>query len=83
MGGPPTARPTVLQGAALFNAQAMVLGSYLATRESPAFLGAIVNAQIKGEPIDEVLTSATRILARDMERLELDWRRWLEVELGT
>jgi hypothetical protein len=40
---------------------------------------AIVDAQIKGVRINDVLTSATRILARDLERLELDWRRWLEV----
>jgi hypothetical protein len=62
-----------LQGAALFDAQSVVLGRYL-SREGYDFIGTLVNAQILGQPIDDILAKHNFGSA---DQMEADWRRWL------
>jgi hypothetical protein len=62
-----------LQGAALFAAQSSVLGKYL-SREGPDIIGALVDGQMKGQGIDDVL--AKRGLP-SIARMDNDWRMWL------
>jgi len=68
------ARPMpALQGAALFDAESLVLGRYL-SREGPDLIGALADAQILGRPIDDVLTK--RNLGTP-DQMDVEWRRWL------
>jgi hypothetical protein len=68
------ARPTpALQGAALFDAQSIVLGHYL-SRQGYDLIGTLVDTQILGRSVDEVFTK--RNLGTP-DQMEVDWRRWL------
>jgi hypothetical protein len=68
------ARPMpALQGAALFDAQSLVLGHYL-SRQGYDLIGTLVDAQILGRSVDEVF--AKRSLGTP-DQMEVDWRRWL------
>jgi hypothetical protein len=63
-------------GPQLFAAQALVFGRYLTVREGPAFVGALVDAQIQGRNISTVFDSA-QMVPRDLERLDIEFHRWL------
>jgi hypothetical protein len=68
------ARPMpALQAAAVFDVQSLVLGRYL-SREGADLIGALVDAQIVGRPIDDVLTK--RNLGTP-DQMDVEWRRWL------
>ena len=81
-GGPPPrfeepgARMRPLQGGALFTAQSMLFGRYLASREDLGFAERFIDLQLQSRPITDLLSSATK-LPGDMERLEVDWRNWI------
>jgi hypothetical protein len=62
-----------LQAAAVFDVQSLVLGRYL-SREGADLIGALVDAQIVGRPIDDVLTK--RNLGTP-DQMDVEWRRWL------
>jgi hypothetical protein len=68
-----------LQGGALFVAQAMVFGHYLQAREGDRFIGALVDAQMQGQPVASVLASA-RMVPGDVQRLDEEWRHWLDYQ---
>jgi hypothetical protein len=69
------ARPMpALQGAALFDAQSIVLGHYL-SRQGYDLIGTLVDAQILGGSVDDVF--AKRNLGTP-DQMEVDWRRWLQ-----
>jgi hypothetical protein len=77
-GAPGGQRPGggALQGGALFSAEAVALGGYLASREGAPFVGALLDAQMQGRPVASVLSSA-KVLPGDIARLEDQWRHWL------
>ena len=81
MGGGPGAQPRTfpLQGGALFSAQAAVLASYLAHREGGRFVGALLEAQMRGAPVAPVIAGAKAIPAT-LAQLDPEWRRWLAYE---
>ncbi len=62
-----------LQGEALFAAQSIVFGKYLA-REGYDVIGALVDAPAAGKTLDEALTES-RVMP--IEQMEADWRAWL------
>jgi hypothetical protein len=62
-----------LEGGALFEAQSVVFGRYLA-HEGYDLIGALVDAQILGKTVDEVLVTRNSINATQMD---VEWRRWL------
>jgi hypothetical protein len=72
----PATRMRPLQGGALFTAQSMLFGRYLASRENLRFAGAFIDLQIQSRPVSELLSSAMK-LPRDLDRLEADWRAWI------
>jgi uncharacterized membrane protein YgcG len=63
-----------LEGGALFDAEAVVLGRYLVSREGYDFIGALVDAQILGKPVADVLAERRTL---DLTQMETDWHRWL------
>lgn len=73
-GGSPFRRP--LAGNALFAAEALVFGRYLTIKEGPAFVGALVDAQIQSKDIASVFNKAQRIPS-NLERLDIEFHRWL------
>jgi hypothetical protein len=70
-----------LQGGALFEAQSALLARYLVTREGYPFLGALVDAQVRGTPVGDVLRTA-KMIPYDLERVDDEWRRWLADRAG-
>ncbi len=68
-----------LQGGALFSAEAAVLASYLSQREGGRFVGMLVEAQMRGEPIEPVIGGAHAIPST-LAQLDPEWRRWLAYE---
>ncbi len=70
-----------LRGGALFTAESIAFAKYVAMRESPAFVGHILDAQMLGQPWKSALTGAASMPtnARDVEA---DWRHWLEYHGG-
>ena len=70
------AYPGPLSGNALFAAEAVVFGRYLTVREGPAFVGALVDAQIQRKDISTVFATA-RVVPSDLERLDIEFHRWL------
>jgi hypothetical protein len=65
-----------LAGGALFAAQALVFGRYLVVKEGPAFVGALVDAQIQSKSVAELFDNA-QMVPRNLERLDIEFRRWL------
>jgi hypothetical protein len=61
-----------LEGAALFEAQSVVFGRYLA-HEGYDLIGALVDGQIMGKTADDVLTSR----GMSVGQMDTEWRRWL------
>ncbi len=62
-----------LQGGALFDAQSLVFGRYL-SRQGYDLIGALVDAQVLGQPVDSLLAKHNFGSA---DQMEADWRRWL------
>jgi hypothetical protein len=58
----------------LFNAQAIVFGKYLVSRQGYEFIGTLVDAGINGTSIDETLIKHN---APDLTQMDSDFRRWL------
>ncbi len=65
-----------LSGNALFAAEALVFGRYLTVKEGPAFVGALVDAQIKSKDITDVFAKA-QMIPSNLERLDIEFHRWL------
>ncbi len=65
-----------LSGRALFAAEALVFGRYLTVREGPAFVGALIDAQIQSKNVSEVLDKA-QMVPRNIEQLDIEFHRWL------
>jgi hypothetical protein len=66
----------VLTGNALFVAQATVLGKYLTVRQGSPLIGQLVDGQMRGRRITDVL-AAQPSGPKDVEALDIDWRDWL------
>ena len=66
-----------LEGARLFDAQAVTFAAFLADREGRPFVGRVVAAAMTDGAIDSALREAT-VLPRDVESLDRAWRSWLE-----
>ncbi len=66
-----------LRGAALFDAEAEAVGQYLASREGPRIIGAMVDSQIMGKPAVSALAGA-RMLPAQLPALEAQWQKWLD-----
>ncbi len=76
-GGTDGGRPRgPLMGNALFEAQSLVFGRYLVTREGPAFVGALIDAQIQSHDIAKVFDAA-QMVPSNLERLDIEFHRWL------
>ncbi len=67
----------VLRGAALFDAEAQAVGQYLASRESPRIIGAMVDSQVVGKPAVSALAGA-KMLPAQLPALEAQWQKWLD-----
>jgi hypothetical protein len=65
-----------LSGNALFAAEALVFGRYLTIREGPAFVGALIDAQIRSQDIAAVFAKA-QMVPSNLERLDIEFHRWL------
>jgi len=65
-----------LHGGALFSAQALLFARYVLSREGHGMVGALIVAQIMGEPLALPLAGAKSIPHNESD-LERDWRRWL------
>ena len=66
----------VLRGAALFEAEATVLGHYLVVRQGAPLVGQLVDANIRGLAVDSVLAQQPRG-PKSVAQLDADWRQWL------
>ncbi len=66
----------MLFGAALFDAQAFVFGRFLAARTGLDFIGTLVDAQLNGKTVDELITQRQSMT---LEQLDVEWRRWLGI----
>jgi hypothetical protein len=75
-GGGNAAREGILGGNALFVAQATVFGKYLSLRQGTPLIGQLVDGQIRGKRITDVL-AAQPSGPKDVEWLDQDWRDWL------
>ncbi len=65
-----------LVGNTLFEAQSLVFGRYLLTREGPAFIGTLIDAQIMGTDVAKVFDAA-QMVPSNLERLDIEFHRWL------
>ncbi|MDE3217407.1 MAG: hypothetical protein KGO03_13440, partial [Gemmatimonadota bacterium] len=65
-----------LRGAMLYDAEAVVLGHYLATREGAPLIGQMVDTAIAGRPIAPILAAQPRG-PKTFAELDADWRQWL------
>ncbi|HET7456174.1 MAG TPA: hypothetical protein VFJ74_00875 [Gemmatimonadaceae bacterium] len=75
------ARMGVLEGAALFDAEAMSVAAYLAEREGGAFVGDVYRTVVSGLTLADALRAA-RTLPHDVDEFERGWRAWLDVQAG-
>jgi hypothetical protein len=77
-GGMPSARQDDqgerLRGSAMFDAQSVVVGRYLAARVGYDVIGEMITEQIVGRPLDEALA---RHKAIKVSQMDLDWFQWL------
>jgi hypothetical protein len=60
----------------MFYAQSLSVAEFLAEREGPAFLGRVVDAALRGQSMDEVLQTASR-LPKSVAELHRDWSAWV------
>ncbi len=63
-------------GAQLFAAQALTFGRYLTVREGPAFIGALVDAQLQSRSVNAVFDKA-QMVPSNIEQLDIEFHRWL------
>jgi len=68
-----------LSGAALWDAEAVSITNYLASREGRPFIGSTARALMAGESIDAVLAGA-QMVPRDVDTLDRAWRDWLATQ---
>ncbi len=68
-----------LSGGALWDAEALSITNYLATREGRPFVGSATRALTGGASMDEVLAGA-RMVPRDIDTLDRSWREWLATQ---
>ena len=66
-----------LEGARLFDAQAVTFAAFLADREGRPFVGRVVAATMGAGSIETALREATT-LPHDLDSLDRTWRAWLE-----
>jgi hypothetical protein len=76
-GGTPSQSPTDQsrgpQGSALFDAQSVLVGRYLAARLGYDVIGEMIDAHIFNRPLDEVFA---RHHAITLAQMDLDWFQW-------
>jgi hypothetical protein len=82
--GYPRARPNpkdipALSGTALWDAEALSITNYLATREGRPFIGTATRALMAGATMDEVLAGA-QMVPRDVDTLDRNWRDWVATQ---
>lgn len=68
-----------LSGAALWDAEAVSITNYLASREGRPFIGATARALMSGATMDAVLGGA-QMVPRDVDTLDRAWRDWLATQ---
>ena len=68
-----------LSGGALWDAEALSITNYIATREGRQFIGTAARALMSGATMDQVLVSA-KMIPRDVDTLERNWRDWLATQ---
>ena len=68
-----------LSGGALWDAEALSITNYIATREGRPFIGKAARALMAGATMDEVLASA-QMVPRDIDTLDRNWRDWLATQ---
>ena len=68
-----------LSGAALWDAEAVSITNYLASREGRPFIGSAARALMAGGTMDAVLASA-QMVPRDVDTLDRAWRDWLATQ---
>lgn len=68
-----------LSGAALWDAEAVSITNYLASREGRPFIGSTTRALLAGRTMDDVLAGA-QMVPRDVDTLDRAWRDWLATQ---
>jgi hypothetical protein len=68
-----------LSGAALWDAEAVSITNYLASREGRPFIGSTARALMAGGSMDAVLAGA-QMVPRDVDTLDRAWRDWLATQ---
>ena len=68
-----------LSGAALWDAEAVSITNYLASREGRPFIGTTAKALMSGATMDAVLGGA-QMVPRDIDTLDRAWRDWLATQ---
>ena len=68
-----------LSGTALWDAEAVSITNYLASREGRPFIGNAARALMAGGSMDAVLASA-QMVPRDVDTLDRAWRDWLATQ---
>ncbi|HWE42410.1 MAG TPA: hypothetical protein VG432_07890 [Gemmatimonadaceae bacterium] len=68
-----------LSGAALWDAEAVSVTNYLASREGRPFIGSAARALMAGATMDAVLAGA-QMVPRDVDTLDRAWRDWLATQ---
>ena len=68
-----------LSGAALWDAEAVSITNYLASREGRPFIGSTARALMSGATMDAVLGGA-QMVPRDIDTLDRAWRDWLATQ---
>ena len=68
-----------LSGAALWDAEAVSITNYLASREGRPFIGSTARALMSGATMDAVLGGA-QMVPRDVDTLDRAWRDWLATQ---
>lgn len=68
-----------LQGGVLFDAQSAVIGRYLVARQGYDLVGALIDAEILGTPVDDALAKRNTL---NLTNMESDWIVWLLERAG-
>jgi hypothetical protein len=68
-----------LSGAALWDAEAISITNYLASREGRPFIGSAARALMSGQSMDAVLAGA-QMVPHDVDTLDRAWRDWLATQ---
>ncbi|MGH7668266.1 MAG: hypothetical protein ACRENQ_02135, partial [Gemmatimonadaceae bacterium] len=74
-----TRRAMPLRGAALYDAEAVVLGHYLLVRQGGPVIGQMVDAALAKKSVGEALT-AQPTGPKTLDELDADWRQWLSAK---